>query len=120
MSEKGTYPLRDLDPLIHITAEQSSEKDKWHCNQPMTRLYGCLRFTDRREARCLYVIFAAFPIPPDVVKTRGVNEPFSTSRTCCSYARLFSPSCCLKHKSKDRLWYVGAFGLKTLTSKYAH
>ena len=82
--------------------------------KPMTRLYSCSHFTHRREARRLYVIFAAFPIPPDVVKTRGVNEPFSTSQIRCLYACLFSPSCRLKHKSKDRLQYVGAFGLKPL------
>ena len=32
------------------------------------------------------MIFAAFPMPPLVLKTRGVKDPFSISQTLCSYA----------------------------------
>ena len=62
---------------------------------------------------------AALPIPPDVLNTRGVKEPRSTSRTRCSYARHFSLSCLLYQAS---IWvprHDSAYGLNTLTSKNA-
>ena len=55
-------PCEDLAPLRHIMAERKREK-------PMQI------FIDRRVAILLYVTEAHLPIPPDVLNTRGVNEP---------------------------------------------
>ena len=38
VSEIGTCPFFDLDPLRHITADRSNEKDNRHRSQPITKL----------------------------------------------------------------------------------
>ena len=58
-------------------------------------------------------------MPPVVEKTRGVNDPSSTSRTLCSYCLCFSLSCRWYIEASRTLRYDWVFGLKTLTSKNA-
>ncbi len=71
--------MLDLDPLRHIVAERSSEKLSLHLIQWMILLYGLSCFLAVIEAILLYTTFAVGPIPPDVEKTRGENDPCSTS-----------------------------------------
>jgi len=59
---------------------------------------------------------AAFPIPPDVEKTKGVKLPCFTSRTLSSYVRRFSCSCLQYAAVKVEDVLEGAKELKTLTS----
>ena len=78
VSMSGAKPCLERDPLRHITVERSSEKERWHLSQPITLLYGSSRLAAMRVASRLYVTVAALPIPPEVLKTSGVNDPCST------------------------------------------
>ena len=77
----GARPCRERDPLKHITAERSREKEKWHLSQPITILYGCSLLAAIAVASRLYATVAALPIPPEVLNINGVKDPCSTSRT---------------------------------------
>ena len=72
-------PCEDLAPLRHIMAERKRDKLMQHLIHAIVAPYVCSLFVDRRVAILLYVTEAHFPIPPDVLNTRGVNEPCSTS-----------------------------------------
>ena len=62
-------------PRIHITAERRRLNDSQHRSNPMVKEYGCSHFEESRQASLLYVIVAAFPMPPEVVNMRGVKGP---------------------------------------------
>ena len=66
------------------------------------------------EARRLKKVLASFPIPP---VARGVNDECSTSRTRCSCALFFSRSWVLYLPAGRCFLFVGARGVRTLTSK---
>ena len=72
-------PCEDLAPLRHVMAERKREKLMQHLIHAIVAPYVCSLFVDRRVAILLYVTEAHFPIPPDVLNTKGVNEPCSTS-----------------------------------------
>ena len=59
--------------------------------QHITLLYGCSLLAAIRVASRLYATVAALPIPPEVLNTNGVEDPYSTSRTRFSYTRRFPP-----------------------------
>ena len=84
VSMRGAKPCLERDPLRHITVERSSEKERWHLSQSITLLYGCSHLAAKRVASRLYVTVAALPIPLEVLKSSGVNNPCSTSRTRCA------------------------------------
>ena len=46
----GAKPCREHDPLRHITAERSKEKERWHLSHPITLLCGCSLLAAIREA----------------------------------------------------------------------
>jgi len=69
----------DLDPRKHITAERRREKLSLHLSQFMVLLYGLLCLSAMSEAIPLYTTFAVAPMPPATEKTRGENDPCSTS-----------------------------------------
>ena len=58
----GAKPCWERDPLRHITAERSREKERWHLSQPITLLYGCSLLAAMRVASRLYATVAALPI----------------------------------------------------------
>ena len=60
------------------------EKQKQQRNHANIKLYGWFLLIDRSDANLLWVTEVDLPIPPEVEKTRGVNEASSTSRILCS------------------------------------
>ena len=70
------------------------------------------------SANRLWYLKHSLPIPPVVVKTKGVNVPCSMSRTLLEYRRFFfilvRTICC-----GSRSLYDSALGWQTLTSKNA-
>ena len=56
------------------------------------------------------------PMPPLEPSTRGVNDPFSISKTLSRYYLFFSSSCFLKILSVSSAWLVGHSTCVTLMS----
>ena len=108
-----------LEPLISVIADLNRLNESLHLSHVITRLYLCPVFSASRSASCLYAMVVEGPILPEAEKTRGVNEPCSTSLIRWSYALLFSRSCRLKTVLSAEVCLEDAKGLKTLPSKNA-
>ena len=77
--------IKDLAPRRHITADESINENailQWM--KPRVALYSCDTLLEMRLASLLNVIVAEGPHPPLMEKTRGVQEPCSTSSTLLS------------------------------------
>ena len=74
----------DLDPRRHITAERRRGKLSLYLSQFMVLLYGFLCLSAVISATLLYTTFIVSPMPPAVEKTRGENDPYSTSLSLSS------------------------------------
>ena len=82
--DSGARPWDERAPLIHCTAEHSSENDKRHRSQHKVELYGCSHLSARQEASLLWKVEHCLAIPPVAENTRGVKVECSTSRIRCS------------------------------------
>ena len=76
-------------------AESIKLKAILHLMKLRVLLYDWSYFSGMRPASLFNATIADGPHPPLVDRTRGVKVPYSTSRTRCSYALLFSRSCLL-------------------------
>ena len=65
-------------------AALSRPKHSRHLSHLMVSAKGWSLFWDRSDASLLYATVVLGPIPPVAEKTRGTNDPCSTSRTLWS------------------------------------
>ena len=100
-------------------ADLASEKARQHCNQPITWLQFSLRFEARASASFFNTTEASWPMPPQEEKTRGVNEPCSTSLIRSPYCFFLSLSICRKMDLRGLDLQLRAWGQNTLVSKNA-
>ena len=100
---------------MHMMVDLARAKLSLHRIHPIVSSYERSFFSLSKLTSLLYTCTEASPIPPAVVKTRGVNWPWSTLRTHYSYWHLFSFS--WRRYADLKGWFDGAPGLKTLTSK---
>ena len=92
---------------IHHSWTKENINNSRHQSHPMIREYGYSHFDENMQASLLYLILAAFSMAPEVVNTRGVKDPFSTSLTHSSYAHLSMFSWSRKQASIERIRYLG-------------
>ena len=96
-------------------------------NHDMVLAYCFLFLIAISSANRLWYLKHPFPIPPVVVKTKGVNVPCSMSRTLLEYRRFLSFSWIRQQRLQQqqqrlatrRSLYDSAFGCQTLTSMNA-
>ena len=104
----------DLDPLRQTKSERIRENYILTLIQFIVFAWSSPFFIARSSASLLWYLRHSSPIPPVVVKTRGVKVPFSFSKTLVAYQRFF-PCWCICFG----LWwmYVSALGWQTFTLK---
>ena len=96
-----------LEPLAQSNAERTISKDILTCNQVTTVSYLLFCFSASIPASFETNCAHSTPIPPFVPKTRGVNDPCSTSRILCIYSRFLAFSC------ERKVWAVFRFLLES-------
>ena len=74
-----------LDPLRQSNAERKIAKDFFVLIQFIVLEYVSPFFTARSSASLAWNFLHSSPIPPVVVKTKGVNVPCSIKRTLLAY-----------------------------------
>ena len=82
-----------LVPLRHSKDDLRRLKEIRHLSQPIMAPYESCCFSASKFARRLNMTVASGAIPPLTVKTRGVNDPCSISRTLRPYSDFFFLSC---------------------------
>ena len=78
-------PTIVCDPQMQVMAALSGLKFTLPHNHPRTKQYCKSHLSNSREARCFRTVVVSGLAPPDVLKTRGVNVAFLTSKTPFSY-----------------------------------
>ena len=87
----GCFDRRD--PLMALIADWIRAKESQHLIKWMACEYGIFFLSDKMSAILLKTVVHSLAIPPVDAKTKGVNAPRYTSRTCWAYSLFFSLSC---------------------------
>ena len=83
------------EPRTHACTDLKCSKETCVQSHAITVLYSSVSFWAILSARYFRKRWHPFFTPPLSPNTKGVNEPISTSSTCCCYLRFFSSSCSL-------------------------